>query len=285
VEGRYWQLTVVIPRESSATVTGVVRSLGAIGTLDQPLDETRSSLCALFDDPGNRTALLTRIRAELAALRIRVSGSVRLTEVVGGDWGEAWPEYLFPVAIGRRLLVVPPWIEDVRTDRTVIVIEPGGFGTGHHPTTAGCLEALEAIVERERPGHAIDLGTGSGILAIAAARLGVARVFAVDQDPGAITCATANVARNGVGDGVRCLLADATAVDLDAAPLVTANLLGPVHRRLAERYAELVLRGGHLVLGGIEEPEVGDVIDRVSRARFVLRDQRPRDGWCTLVFS
>lgn len=282
---RYWQLAVVIPRSASTTAAAVVRARGALGSLEQPLDDARSSLTALFDDAAADDTLVDRVRRDLAALGVPVSGNVRLMEVTGGDWAEAWPEYLFPIAIGRGLLVTPPWIENVETDRTVIVIEPGGFGTGHHPTTVGCLEALEPLVARRRaPRAAIDLGTGSGILAIAAARLGVRQVVAVDEDAGTIACATANTARNGVADRIRCVVADAAAVEAEPAPLVTANLLAPIHRRLAARYPALVKRGGHLVLGGIEDREADDVLASLS-GRFTLRGRRTREGWTTLVFS
>src|SRR5205823_3759956 len=110
--------------------------------------------------------------------------------------------------------------------RLTIVIEPGrAFGTGHHGTTAGCLETIETIVERDGPATALDLGTGSGILAIATARLGVARITAIDDDPDAVAAALANAARNHVCDRVRCVLGDVSAAELEPAPFVIANLL------------------------------------------------------------
>src|SRR5207245_11507067 len=121
--------------------------------------------------------------------------------------------------------------------RLTLVIEPArAFGTGHHGSTAGCLVQLEKIVGPGAPASAIDLGTGSGILAIAAARLGVARVLAVDEDPDAVGAACANAAVNGVTRQVTCRVADAAAVTGEPVPLVPANLVSSAHLALASSY-------------------------------------------------
>src|SRR6185295_8505619 len=153
-------------------------------------------------------------------------------------------------------VVAPPW-ETPKTDgRLVLVIEPGrAFGTGHHGSTAGCLEAIERVAGMDPPSHALDLGTGSGILAIALARLGVRTVLAIDEDPDAIANATANAARNGVAGGITCRVDDAATLEAPPVPLVVANLITAVHRRLAHRYASWITAGGTLVLGGILDTE------------------------------
>ena len=284
-DSRYRQLSAVIPTDAAAWAESIVRARGALGALAQPLGDGRTSLTAVFDAAAADDALVDRVRRDFSRSGIRVAGSVRLMDAAdGGDWAEAWPEYLFPIAIGRRLLITPPWIAEFETDRTVVVIEPGGFGTGHHPTTVGCLEALERLIGRRPPRRMIDLGTGSGILAIAAARLGVGGVVAVDEDAAAISCATANAAANGVADRVRLVAADAAAVAIDAAPLVTANLLAPIHLRLAVRYAGLVTRAGSLVVGGIEEARAAEVRSALGRSGFALASQRTSEDWTTLVF-
>ena len=283
-DARYRQLSAVIPTDAAAAAESIVRARGALGALAQPLGDGRTSLTALFDAAADDDELVDRVRRDFSRSRIRLAGSVRLMDVGGGDWAEAWPEYLFPIAIGRRLLITPPWVTELETDRTVVVIEPGGFGTGHHPTTVGCLEALERLIGRRPPGRMIDLGTGSGILAIAAARLGVSGVVAVDEDAAAISCATANAAANGVADRVRLVAADAAAVAVDPAPLVTANLLSPIHLRLAVRYAGIVTRAGSLVLGGIEEARAAEVRSALGRSGFALASQRTAEAWTTLVF-
>lgn len=286
---RYWQLTVGSTPESSEALTKLLRELGALGVVEPEGAPARSSLCAFFAEAVDPDGLVERVRGyvkELAAQGIQVPGKVRVFPLAGDDWAEAWPELFVPIAVGRRLLVAPPWITPVTNDRIVIVIDPGrGFGTGHHATTAGCLAMLATIVEHDRPDSAIDLGTGSGLLAIAAARLGAVRVLAVDEDSAAIDCAIANAARNSVSDRVRCVVADAGAVDTEPAPLVVANLLSAVHARLAARYARLVTPAGAVVLGGILEKEAPEVTAIVAREGLALREQLTIDGWTTLVVS
>ena len=167
--------------------------------------------------------------AGLAALGFTAPGPPHLTPLANGNWAEAWRQHFRPVVVGRRLVIAPPWEVPTAAGRVVIVIEPGrAFGTGHHASTAGCLEALETLIE-PAPASALDLGTGSGILAIAAVRQGVGRVLAVDEDPDALAAATANAARNGVAERIECLRADAGALDVAAVPLVLANLLTAAH--------------------------------------------------------
>jgi len=134
--------------------------------------------------------LETRVRdylASLAALGLATAAAPTITPLADHNWAEAWREHFRPLLVGRRLLVAPPWDVPRTSERVVLVIEPGrAFGTGHHGSTAGCLTLLERVLERERPSAAIDLGTGSKILAIATARLSVPVVLTVDDDPDAI---------------------------------------------------------------------------------------------------
>src|SRR5262249_6202333 len=156
-------------------------------------------------------------------------------------------------------------------------------GTGQHGTTAGCLELLEEIVERARPPRAIDLGTGSGILAIAAARLGVSEILAIDSDPDAIAAATANVERNGLAGRVTCEVREAASLAARPAPLVLANLLAAAHRALAPAYARLVGADGILIAGGCLDGEADDVTTTLAGHGFRRQDARSIDGWTTLT--
>jgi ribosomal protein L11 methyltransferase len=204
--------------------------------------------------------------------------------VEDADWAEAWRAHFAPLAVGRRLLVTPPWETPPADGRLVLTLEPGrAFGTGQHGSTAGCLEVLEAIVESTRPARALDIGTGSGILAIAAARLGVPEVLAVDSDPDAIAVATANVTRNGLDGRVRCVVADAADLAEAPVPLVLANLLAAAHRTLAPRYARLVAPGGTIVLGGLLDAEADDVAAALAAHGLRRVAARSIEGWTSLA--
>jgi ribosomal protein L11 methyltransferase len=308
----YWQLTVPVPDDVSEGLTNFLWELGALGVVED------GALCAFFPPESAPAILDARVRAYLeglGALGYAVDGATpSVTPVTDRLWAEAWKEHFRPIAVGTRLLIAPPW--DVPTSsRTVIVIEPGrAFGTGHHGSTAGCLVLLERLLGHRRTSRrtalapassdprragptidrALDLGTGSGILAIAAARLGVPSVLAVDEDPDAIAAATANSERNDVTDRVRCALADAHVAGgvercardrRGAFRLVLANLLTTTHRGLADRYRALVAPGGRLVLGGMLTHEAHGVADFLAGSGFDAVDREVVDGWTSLALA
>jgi len=254
---------------------------------EQPADQ-RPTLRAFFPHVIQPAALETRVReylGSLGALGLATPSAPTITALPDGDWGEAWREHFRPLAVGRRLLIAPPWDVPRAGERAVLIIEPGrAFGTGHHGSTAGCLDLLERVLDGETFESALDLGTGSGILAVAAARLGVARIVAVDEDPDATAAATANAERNGVAARIDCRLGDAAVLDLAPAPLVLANLLTSAHVKLAPRYRRLVAPGGALVLGGILDSEADGVRDALGARGFVATVTSSIEGWSALGF-
>jgi ribosomal protein L11 methyltransferase len=285
---RYWELTVAIPADASEGLTNFVWELGALGVVEEETGEGPARLRAFFSgtvDTGVLTARVDAYVAALDALGFAGGRPARVAPIADADWAEAWRAHFAPFTIGRRLVVAPPWETAPTQDgRLVLTIEPGrAFGTGQHASTAGCLLLLESLLERETPPRALDLGTGSGILAIAAARLGVPAVDALDSDPDAIASATANVARNGLSDRVRCVLADAATPGTSAAPLVLANLLAAAHHALASRYVQLVTPGGVIVLGGLLDAEAEPVAASLAAHGFSRRAVRSVDGWTTLA--
>ena len=283
---RYWELTVGVPADLSEGLTNLVWELGALGVVEEEQPGQAPRLRAFFPEAARASAVEQSVREYLDGLRELGFAPAREVSVVAladENWHEAWRVHFTPRTVGRRLLIAPPWDIPVATSRLVITIEPGrAFGTGHHGSTVGCLEALEATVEAEGPRRMIDLGTGSGILAIAAARLGVDGVLAVDDDPDAVASAMANAARNHVSDRVRCVLAAAELLDETAAPLVVANLLTAAHRKLAPRYERAVRPGGTLILGGILDGEAAEVASALAGYGFVPRAPRSVEGWTTL---
>ena len=285
---RYWELTVPVPPDASEGLTNFVWELGALGVVEEETPRDGARLRAFFSDAADPDAIAHSVDdylGALAALGFARAGHPAVATIADTDWAEAWRAHFAPLAIGRRLLVAPPWEPPPDVDgRLVLTLEPGrAFGTGQHATTAGCLELLETIVERRRPARAIDLGTGSGILAIAAARLGVPEVLAIDSDPDAVAAATANVQRNGLDGRVTCEGADVAALDAEPAPLVLANLLAAAHRALAARYARLVSAGGVLVAGGCLDGEVDEVVAALSGHGFRRDATRSIEGWTTLA--
>jgi ribosomal protein L11 methyltransferase len=289
VAGRaaYVEVTVDAGDEATEALTNFLWELGAVGVVEETAGGALARLRAFFPAVRDAMSLADRVDTYLAGLRaLGLSAGPRasVAPVVDADWASAWREHFRPIAVGHALLVTPPWEPAPTSERVVLTIEPGrAFGTGHHGTTAGCLELLETLVAAEHPPRVIDLGTGSGILAIAAARLGVADVLACDTDPDAVTAAVDNAARNGVAGHVRAVVADAAALVAEPAPLVLANLLAAAHHALASRYRALVGAGGALVLGGLLDAEADAVVAALAGHGFRREVERSLDGWTSLA--
>jgi ribosomal protein L11 methyltransferase len=288
----FWQLTVPTTPDSAEGLTNFLWEQGALGVVEEEQPPAPPALVAFFPDTASSSALLRnveRYRAALGALGVAVSDAGPEIGVVQDEgWATAWQRSFTPLAVGERLLVLPPWeAERARPPadgRLAVVIEPGrAFGTGHHGSTEGCLRLLERACADAPPLLAVDIGTGTGILAVAALRLGVARAVGVDVDPDAVHAARVNAARNGVGDRLEVRLGGLEALTGPPAPLVLANLLAHAHLGFARRYAELVAPGGGLVLGGILSDEGRGVADALAAAGFGPPARVDVDGWCALL--
>ena len=201
------------------------------------------------------------------------------------DWQNAWKVHFSLLKLGRRLVVKPSWIDyQAAPQEVVIELDPGmAFGTGYHPTTYMCLEAL---VERLRPGmEVLDLGTGSGILAIAAVKLGAAQVVALDIDPLAVRAARQNFRRVGVQRQVT--LAQGTVPHALAQDgrfdLAVANISTRVVRERAPFVLPALKPGGVLICSGIIKEQREEVNDALLEAGFSLLEVVPREDWISLV--
>ena len=283
----YVEVLVDVGDEAAEALTNFLWEQGAVGVVEEVLLSGPARLRGFFPATAATDALAVRIDAYLAGLRalgLAAGPRARVAPLADADWASAWREHFRPVPVGRTLLIAPPWETPAGSDRMVLTIEPGrAFGTGHHGTTATCLELLESIVAAARPPCAIDLGTGSGILAIAAARLGVAEVLACDSDPDAVAAAETNARLNGVAGRVRAVLHDAATLAAVPAPLVLANLLAAAHRALGTRYTMLVAPGGVLVAGGLLDAEAGEAAAALATHGFHQEATRSLDGWTSLA--
>jgi ribosomal protein L11 methyltransferase len=186
--------------------------------------------------------------------------------VAEADWANAWKQYFKPQTIGRHLVVKPTWEAwENRPGDVVIAIDPGmAFGTGLHATTRLCLQALENHV---RPGLTVaDVGTGSGILAVAAALLGAERVAATDLDPLAVRIARENVVLNGVADQVD--VAESSVPPVGPFGLVVANILADVIIAMTPALFAALAPGGRLIASGIIDTRADNVADHLAAGGF-----------------
>lgn len=245
---------------------------------------------AVYGAPGELPSLPDLEVAAGGAL-VQVSSSE-----VADDWADRWRSFHRPLVLGDRLVVRPPWEPAVSGLGLDLVIDPGrAFGTGAHPTTSLCLELLldlERPVVFETTGSSagdprvIDLGCGSGVLGIAAARLGWAPVLGLDFDPLAVDATRDNARVNGVGEAVSARRFDLRSAPVPAAPLVLANLLAPLLlvwcAQLASGMAE---RPGQVIAGGLLEREADPIADAFAGVGLVETARRGQGEWAALLLS
>jgi ribosomal protein L11 methyltransferase len=212
---------------------------------------------------------------------------VEIAPLLEEAWASAWQQSFPPRAVGRRLWVKPPWEAAESPGRVTVVIEPGrAFGTGHHGSTEGCLALLDESILDTGPDRVLDIGTGTGILAVAAIKLGAGHVVAVDVDPDAVAAARVNAARNGCADRIDLVMAGPESLrEVRPFPLVVANLLAHTHLALAPHYRRLTAPGGTLILGGILEHEDHDVIAALEAEGFAPLGRLVVEGWSSLLLE
>jgi ribosomal protein L11 methyltransferase len=265
----------------SATIRLEQLGATAIETRDRstltPEVDGRVALLAGFADRAARDRALTQVAS--------LPGTVETTPLEIGDdgWSDCWRAFHRPVVL-EPIQVTAPWIEPRDGDRRSIVIDPGrAFGTGGHATTLLLLELLEDRASRGRlPAEVLDVGTGSGVLAIAAVALGANRVTAFDNDREAIAAAAKNAARNGVGGKIDLRRADPS--DLQSAwPLVLANLELAALEAWAADIARLTAPGGELLLSGLLTDQVDPALALFSGFRDQGRSKR--DGWAAVALG
>ncbi len=240
--------------------------------------------------PLNRKASQVRGQIDLAVRLIAALAPIsELQERVlrEEDWANAWKRHFGVLHIGKRLVVVPTWLEHAqKPDELVIHLDPGmAFGTGYHPTTRLCLEALE---EHIQPGmELLDLGTGSGILTIAAIRLGARRVVALDTDPLAVKASRANLRANATDR--RATVRQGTLPHPDAPDgafhLTVANISAKIVLEQAQNLLRTIRRDGLLLVSGMIEERVAEVVARLERLGASLRHRTSDGDWSVLLFE
>jgi ribosomal protein L11 methyltransferase len=222
-----------------------------------------------------------------ASIGAHFVGNLETKSVNEEDWANAWKEHFHVTQIGKRIIIRPSWREYTPKDEEVVItLDPGmAFGTGLHPTTRLCLEQVE---QRTRPGmQVLDVGTGSGILALAAATLGAEHVYAIDNSSVAVESATENAALNGQSERIKVVLGT---LDEETAQrmagqydLVLANIIAHIIGSIAPQLAQVLAPDGLLVASGIIEARRQDAEAPLLEAGLELVEQRMIEDWMVLV--
>ena len=226
--------------------------------------------------------------------RIRSLPEAQYRLIQDQDWSQAWKQHYRPILIGERLVIVPAWLESPAPQRISICIDPGmAFGTGTHPTTQLCLELLETCMTQVNPRETdvIDVGCGSGILSIAALKLGARRAVAVDIDPQAVSVTQENAALNGITAGLETGIGSVAelrggAFSIHQAQVVLANILALVIvQLLGAGLADLLAPGGIAIFSGILAEQEPDVVAALERSGLRLAGRRQSGDWVALQVS
>ena len=260
-----WDYTDLKESENTEVVT-----VKAYWALDEELEGKLQSL-------SERLASLAQHGIDKGA------GAVSWKAVADEDWAETWKEFFHTEKIGARTVIKPTWEEyEAKAGEIVVELDPGAaFGTGQHATTALCIKALEELVE---PGMTVfDVGTGSGVLAIVAAKLGAKRVEAVDFDPVAVRIAEENVRQNGASGIVDTHRSDLLKSVEGEADLIIANIIADIVVRLLGEAHAYLAAGGTMLLSGIIEDRLQDVTAAAAAHGFLIERVDEAKGWAAVI--
>ncbi|WP_071460179.1 50S ribosomal protein L11 methyltransferase [Bacillus massilinigeriensis] len=209
---------------------------------------------------------------------------VTISEVNEEDWATAWKKYYNPVKISEKFTIVPTWedYQPVNSDELIIELDPGmAFGTGTHPTTVMCIQALERNVKAHD--RVIDVGTGSGVLSIAAAKLGASEIEALDLDEVAVNVARLNIKLNQTQEVTKVKQSNLLDGIEAGADIVVANILAEVILRFAEDAAKVVKSGGKFIASGIIQQKKDLVKQKMLEAGFHIEEILSMEDWVAIV--
>ena len=278
---KYIEIRLTVSDESKEALISRLAEMGSLG-----FEERDGEVIAYFEaereSPAELCGKIEQFRPLLAAAGLDSSFAAACSFLPDKDWNEDWKKTFGPMNVGQYLTIIPSWLVH-ETSRVPIIIDPGMvFGTGHHETTRTCLALIEKAAEEGTKHRLLDIGTGTGILAIGAARLGFQEVVAVDIDPLAVDAARRNAAANDLGN---ILVREGTIAAAEGCfDVIVANLLSEILTGIADELAVRLNAGGRAILSGLLTGQEDGVIEAMTSAGLVCRDKISDGKWISLVF-
>jgi len=257
-----------------------------IDLIDEELiarDRKNAVIHIYISECDNAAEALQFLKERLAAEGVPFEvGSVGVDD---SDWNENWKKYFHTIEIGNKLAVVPSWEKYENKDcRTVLSIDPGAaFGTGTHATTSLCLEVLDNCIKGSE--KVLDIGTGSGILAIASVLLGAQKAFGVDIDAQSVKTAKENAEINNISDKVKFIVGDLADKVEGKYNIVCANIVADVIIKLLPDVAQFMEEDAVLIVSGIIDIRKDDVMKAVAENGFRVAEEKYRDNWCAFTLK
>ncbi len=275
----YKEIIIHVPDESRDALTARLSEMGMLG-----LVENNKTITVYFDchkDLNQISDELLEFKTVLKASGLDPDISFESKDIPGQDWNEEWKKFFAPIDAGDNFVIVPSWL-DHETDRIKLVIDPGmAFGTGQHATTFMCLELLEKYAGDHKIGSMLDVGTGTGVLAIASSKLGFSNVTAVDIDHLAVDATRMNAELNGI-QSIDIRQGDIQAVN-GTYDLITANILSGILIEIASDISERLNKNGIAIMSGILVGQEDGVIDAMQKAGLTLKEKTINDKWVAIV--
>ena len=284
------QIKLRTTNQSADTIAELLEQLGALAVSytdaeDSPILEPKPGERRLWPNT-EVTGLLeqgTDPKPILAVLKQLLGDHIPMvaTTLEDKNWIRAWMDQFKPLKFGQHLWICPSWLSVDEKDSVVVMLDPGlAFGTGTHPTTSLCLSYLDSLDLKDK--DVLDYGCGSGILAIAALKLGAKSATGVDIDEQALIASKENAKRNGVEDKLQLIMGTDKKPDLPQFPVTVANILAGPLAELEPIIASLTQSGGKLALSGILTEQADSVIEAYSKD-FVMNKVKDLDGWALLT--
>jgi ribosomal protein L11 methyltransferase len=278
----HYEFKIKTPSESREAVINMLNEAGCLGVVEDP-----GGLLAYFPDHSEIDRLIAVISSfshDLNRAGLPSSFAFMHVHLPDQDWNETWKKNIQPINAGETLTIIPPW-DEPRAGRLNLIIDPGmAFGTGHHETTRTCLSLIEKLSGEVNKDRFLDVGTGTGVLAICAAKLGFGEVCAVDTDPLAIEAITRNMSLNGLNNmlGVEYSVSDAQgSFDMIAANLISETLIA-----LAPEIAKRLNANGIAILSGMITGQEEEVISAMTGEGLTFSEKIiDSDKWVTLVIK
>ncbi len=260
----------------------LIQKLAALGSLG--VIEHDTFITAFFADSADSSAINRELSLLQDILRRSDSAdsfSFTYRSLPDQDWNDSWKKGFIPLDIGARFTILPPW-ERQHASRINLVIDPGmAFGTGHHETTRSCLVLMERYAGKAGKERFLDLGTGTGLLAIAALKLGYKKVTAVDTDPLSIEAVARNIELNHAG-GIE-LLRGSIADVYGTFDVIAANIISGVLVQLAPDIVSSLDPGGIVILSGILAEQADEIVGAYERSGMTIRELYPDGKWISIV--
>jgi ribosomal protein L11 methyltransferase len=283
---KWAQITITTPQKASEVIANFLFEMESTGVeiRDRPPFATLFAYFPMNDLAEERVHKLRQFVDSLVDLGVEASQTeISLRSIEDDNWAEQWKSAFPPLRIGKRLLLAPTWVE-INPDPSDILLrlDPGmAFGTGQHPTTRLSIELLEAVI---KGGEIVaDIGAGSGVLAIAAAKFGASRVDAVDVDASVIPIAQRNAALNGVDSMIRLFHGDGLKALSNRYHVIVANILTKVILPMIPDCPNYLEQGGRLILSGVSISEERQVEAQLEENGFQVVETRREESWAGIL--